>query len=118
MAPRAPTRGLHARTMRPVPGHGMRDAPSWKMAGDAPGVGPPGLRDHVARLVPGATIVAIEPLGPDAGATASSTTKAAGYGMPVRIVMTDRGERRELVWRVASANEFGHDRRADRAAAM
>jgi hypothetical protein len=80
--------------------------------------GPPGLRDHLARLYPGAAIVALEPLGPDAGATAGSTRKAAGYGVPVRIVLDDGGVRRELVWRVASANEFGHDRRADRAAAM
>jgi hypothetical protein len=39
--------------------------------------------------------------------------------LPVRIVLeSDAGEVRELVWRVASANEFGHDRRADRAANM
>jgi hypothetical protein len=80
--------------------------------------GPPGLRDHLAQLYPGAAVVAVEPLGPDAGATAGSTTKAAGYGLPVRITIDDAGVRRELVWRVASANEFGHDRRADRAAAM
>ncbi len=86
--------------------------------------GPPGLREHLARLYPGATIVAIEPLGPDAGATAgrkngdASTTKAAGYGLPVRIELRDGDATRQLVWRVASANEFGHDRRADRAAVM
>lgn len=79
--------------------------------------GPPGLRDHLARLYPGATVESIEPLGPDTGATAG-TTKAAGYGLPVRITLIDRGERRDLVWRIASANEFGHDRRADRAAGM
>ena len=76
------------------------------------------LRDHVSRLYPGAHVVAIEPLGPDGGATAGATTKAAGYGLPVRIAISEGGVRRELVWRVASANEFGHDRRADRAAAM
>lgn len=81
-------------------------------------VAPGCLRDHVLRLYPGARIESIEPLGPDAGATAGSTTKAAGYGVPVRIVLSDREGRHELVWRVASANEFGHDRRADRAAAM
>ncbi|HEU4729769.1 MAG TPA: aminoglycoside phosphotransferase family protein, partial [Kofleriaceae bacterium] len=80
--------------------------------------GPPRLRDHIARLYPGATIVMIEPLGPDAGATKGATAKAAGYGMPVRVVIAEDGVQRELVWRVASANEFGHDRRADRAAAM
>jgi aminoglycoside phosphotransferase (APT) family kinase protein len=76
------------------------------------------LRDHVMRLFPGARIESIEALGPDSGATAGSTTKAAGYGVPVRIVVSDREGRHELVWRVASANEFGHDRRSDRAAAM
>jgi hypothetical protein len=82
------------------------------------------LREHLARLYPGATIVAIEPLGPDPGATAdrktgdASTTKAAGYGLPVRVELRDGDATRQLVWRVASANEFGHDRRADRAAVM
>jgi hypothetical protein len=80
--------------------------------------GPPGLRAHLARLYPGATITEIEPLGPDGGATAGATTKAAGYGLPVRIALRDGGVERELVWRLASANEFGHDRRADRAAVM
>jgi hypothetical protein len=76
------------------------------------------LREHVARLYPGAKVVSIEPLGPDAGATSGVATKAAGYGLPVRLTIEDGDGRRELVWRVASANEFGHDRRADRAAAM
>jgi len=78
---------------------------------------PAGLRDQIARLYPGSTIVSVEPLGPDSGATAGSTSKAAGYGMPVRIHLVDGGAVHQLVWRVASANEFGHDRRADRAAA-
>lgn len=76
------------------------------------------MREHLARLYPGATIEIIEPLGPDAGATAGSTAKAAGYGLPVRIALRENGVERQLVWRVASANEFGHDRRADRAAVM
>jgi hypothetical protein len=102
--------------------HGTRDASPSAMAharspSVSPASGPPGLREHLARLLPGATIESIEPLGPDVGATAG-TAKAAGYGLPVRITLLDRGERRELVWRVASANQFGHDRRADRAAAM
>lgn len=82
--------------------------------------GPAGLRAHLAKLYPGAEVVAIEPLGPDAGATAGGTTgstsKAAGYGLPMRIVLREGEARRELVWRVAAANDFGHDRRADRAA--
>ncbi|HET7503506.1 MAG TPA: phosphotransferase [Kofleriaceae bacterium] len=78
----------------------------------------PRLRDHVQRLYPGAEVVSVEPLGPDGGATAGSTTKAQGYGLPMRIVVSAGGVERELVWRVASANPYGHDRRADRAAAM
>jgi hypothetical protein len=93
-------------------------------------VAPAHLRDHLTRLYPGARVLSIELLGPDAGsgagpdtgpytgATAGATTKAAGYGLPVRIAISDGGVRRELVWRVASANAFGHDRRSDRAAAM
>ena len=77
---------------------------------------PPRLREHLARLYPDHEIAAVEPLAPDTGATRGSTTKVAGYGQPVRIVLTRGGEVRELVWRVATANEFGHDRRSDRAA--
>lgn len=77
---------------------------------------PPRLREYVARLYPGAQILAIEPLAPDTAAATSATAKAAGYSEPIRLVLDDHGERRELVWRVASANDLGHDRRADRAA--
>jgi hypothetical protein len=76
------------------------------------------VRRHFERLYPGARIVAIEPLAPDS-ATSTSTKKAAGYGVPVRVTLIERGgERRELVWRTASANEFGHDRRSDRVAGI
>jgi len=76
----------------------------------------PRLREHLARLYPQHRIVAISELAPDAGATKDATAKAAGYGRPVEIVLEDAsGNTVELVWRVASANEFGHDRRADRA---
>lgn len=74
------------------------------------------LAEHLARLFPGAHLRTIEPLAPDSGATAGSTSKLAGYGEPVRLEIDDGGQRRELVWRVAGANEFGHDRRSDRAA--
>lgn len=77
---------------------------------------PPRLREHLARLYPDHEIAAVESLAPDTGATRGSTTKAAGYGRPVRIVLTRGGEVRELVWRVVAADEFGHDRRSDRAA--
>jgi hypothetical protein len=74
---------------------------------------------HLSRLYPGEEIVGIEPLAPDTGATHGRTEKAAGYGLPFHVTLAGReGKRRELVWRTASANEFGHDRRADRAAGM
>ena len=81
---------------------------------------PPRLREHLARLYPEHEIAGVEPLAPDTGATRGSTpgstTKAAGYGRPVRIMLTRGDEVRELVWRVAIADEFGHGRRSDRAA--
>lgn len=78
---------------------------------------PPGLRARLSAMYPGATVVSIEPLGPDSGAAADATAKAAGYGQPVRVALRDGGEERTLVWRVASSNPFGHERQADRAAA-
>jgi phosphotransferase family enzyme len=74
------------------------------------------LREHLSKLFPDHAIVAIDPLSPDGGGTPDATTKAAGYGKPVRVTLGRADERLELVWRVASANEFGHDRRSDRAA--
>lgn len=74
---------------------------------------------HLERLYPGCHVLAVEPLGPDTGATAAATEKVAGYGVPVRVTLRDAaGQHRELVWRTASANEFGHDRRADRLAGI
>jgi aminoglycoside phosphotransferase (APT) family kinase protein len=77
----------------------------------------PGLGEHLARLFPDHRISKVEPLAPDSGATKNSTTKSSGYGAPVRISLVDAdGHIRKVVWRPASPNEFGHDRRADRAA--
>ena len=77
------------------------------------------IRDHLERLYPGRHVTSIEALKPDMGATATAgaTGKVAGYGAPVRVVLADeRGDTIDRVWRTASANEFGHDRRSDRAA--
>ncbi len=77
----------------------------------------PQLNEHLARLFPGYRVERVDPLAPDTDATKDSTTKAIGYGLPVRITIADdHGNTRHLVWRVASSNELGHDRRADRAA--
>lgn len=77
---------------------------------------PPRLAEHLARRYPGWRIVAVEPLAPDTGATRDATQKAVGYGLPARVRLADEHGREEvLVWRVSSANDFGHDRRSDRA---
>jgi hypothetical protein len=76
------------------------------------------LGEHVARLFPGSHVIEVVSLAPDSGGTAG-VAKKAGYGVPVRVVLADvHGARREVVWHTASANEFGHERRADRAAEM
>ncbi len=85
------------------------------------------LRAHDERGAPacraavsGREIMDYAARGHSAGASAAhGSEKVAGYGRPVKVVLQDRaGRRRALVWRTASPNEFGHDRRADRAAEM
>jgi aminoglycoside phosphotransferase (APT) family kinase protein len=72
----------------------------------------------VEKLEPRAKILRIEPLAPD-GALVDETGKAAGYGAPLRIDLeTAAHERRSLVLRTATANDFGHDRRSDRAQSL
>lgn len=78
----------------------------------APGVEE--LRVALERLWPGARLVRCEPLGSDRGA--SVARKDAGYGEPLKLTLEEPdGTTRALVFRTASANEFGHDRRSDRA---
>ncbi len=77
-----------------------------------------GLRALLARRYPTLHVQRIEPLAPDTGATKDTAKKAEGYGRPVRVRLGGRGGATlDLVWRVATANPFGHDRRSDRAAA-
>lgn len=72
------------------------------------------LRVALESLYPGARLVRCEPLGSDSGA--SVARKDAGYGEPLKLTLEERsGALRALVLRTASANEFGHDRRSDRA---
>jgi hypothetical protein len=71
-----------------------------------------------ARLCPGFVAVDVRPLGPDRD-IADDTHKAIGYGAPQRIILRDREDNeRSLVFHVVTPNAFGHDRRADRAAAQ
>jgi hypothetical protein len=66
----------------------------------------------LASLFPGAVVESIQPLGDAPGATGE---KALGYGEPSRVVLRDpAGARHVLVFHTQGANEFGHDRRADR----
>ena len=74
------------------------------------------LARAAARLCPGFRVVEVRTLAADAD-VADETHKAAGYGAPRRVRLRDgAGRERSLVFHVATANDFGHDRRADRAA--
>ncbi|HYG67920.1 MAG TPA: aminoglycoside phosphotransferase family protein [Anaeromyxobacteraceae bacterium] len=72
------------------------------------------VRAAVERVAPGARIVACDALS-DAGA--GIARKGGGYGRPVRVtVEPSAGPRATFVFRTATPNAFGHDRRSDRIA--
>jgi hypothetical protein len=62
----------------------------------------------------GSKVLGVRPLAPDTGGR--STAKVEGYGEPLEVELerTDRSRWR-CVFHIARANEFGHDRRSDRA---
>ncbi len=72
----------------------------------------------MARIVPGATLLGAEPFEiDDAVEEDAGTTKGVGYGIPLRLrVRAVDGTERSLVFHTAKSDQFGHDRRADRAA--
>jgi len=75
------------------------------------------LRAYLAELFPGSSVEEIGLLGSDQAD--DQTEKGLGYGAPLRIRLREASGRwRDLVFHVATANDFGHDRRADRAAEM
>jgi aminoglycoside phosphotransferase (APT) family kinase protein len=79
---------------------------------------PAGLAARLAELFPGARVVAARSLAPDEHAD-DEAGKAVGYGEPMRIALQlPDGTRREVVFHVAQPNDFGHDRRSDRAQQM
>lgn len=79
----------------------------------------PGLVRIVERAVPGARVLRARAIATDDASPGEQlTTKAAGYGIPIRIDIEVSGEPRRLVLHGSSANQFGHDRRADRAAEL
>jgi aminoglycoside phosphotransferase (APT) family kinase protein len=79
----------------------------------------PELARIVERAAPGALIIRAKALGTDETSDQQQTTaKAAGYGIPIRIDVEVHGQARSFVLHGSSANQFGHDRRADRAAEL
>ncbi|HEX6278251.1 MAG TPA: hypothetical protein VFZ53_34635, partial [Polyangiaceae bacterium] len=77
------------------------------------------VRKIVENSLPGAQILRVEPFRADAArASGDDTAKKGGYGVPLRIDVSLRGKPLTLVLHAASDNEFGHDRRADRAEEM
>lgn len=79
----------------------------------------PRLTRMVERALPGAQILRVVPLGADSDSEAGDeTTKGQGYGAPLRLDIVHHGKACSLVLHTASANDFGHDRRADRAASV
>jgi hypothetical protein len=76
--------------------------------------GPDALRIALEELCPGSQLVSCQPLGSEGAAGVGR--KEAGYGEPLKVSLrAPDGTLRSVVFRTASSNEFGHDRRADRA---
>jgi len=77
---------------------------------------PAGLKQRLTELFPGAAITRVERLGADTTGT-GETEKGLGYGRPLRVDLRQPdGVERKLVFHLAGADGYGHDRRADRAA--
>jgi aminoglycoside phosphotransferase (APT) family kinase protein len=76
---------------------------------------PRALEEVLGAEVPGARVVACEPVGAS-GATAVAR-KEGGYSRAWRVTAEDpAGRAHAFVFRTAASDAFGHDRRADRAA--
>jgi adenylylsulfate kinase-like enzyme/aminoglycoside phosphotransferase (APT) family kinase protein len=79
---------------------------------------PEGLTRRFAEVFPGWAVVATRALGAD-DRPLDDTTKGLGYGRPLRVTLEGpSGARQDVVLHVANADDFGHDRRSDRAAAQ
>ncbi|HNN53937.1 MAG TPA: phosphotransferase [Pseudomonadota bacterium] len=77
---------------------------------------PTALARHVLSLYPESQIKRISALGTDDAS--DETTKGLGYGRPVRVDLEGPDGPRRLVFHTARPDDFGHDRRSDRAQAM
>jgi hypothetical protein len=80
----------------------------------------PALEQLVQRSFPGAALLDATPFHVDeAEQKDAATTKGVGYGSPLRLRIRERdGREQVLVFHTAKRDQFGHDRRADRAAEM
>lgn len=74
------------------------------------------LAEHVLKLYPSSTVTRICMLGADE--SSDETAKGLGYGRPVRVDLDGPQGKRRLVFHTARPDDFGHDRRSDRAQAM
>jgi hypothetical protein len=81
------------------------------------GACPHGLRELLARRFPDAEVVGARLLTPDR-VTTDGTAKQLGYGAPLRVTLEAGASTFDVVFRTATANDYGHDRRADRAEQM
>jgi hypothetical protein len=82
----------------------------------------PRLRDAIDELIrsslPGSEVLEVRAFDSDTSHD-DATTKAIGYGEPLRVVLRDaNGRKRTVVLHSARSDGYGHDRRADRAASM
>ena len=75
------------------------------------------LRQLVSSALPGAELLSVTALKPDSVAH-GATAKGAGYGAPLKLEVRHEGLSKALCLHSATANSFGHERRADRAAEM
>jgi hypothetical protein len=82
--------------------------------GHGSGPGAERLQRIVDQALPEAQIVRVVPLKPDS-TSADESAKGGGYGAPLRLEVLHEGRQRSLVLHTATSNQFGHDRRADRA---
>jgi hypothetical protein len=76
------------------------------------------LLDLLARRFPGSTVLEVRRLGDDE-VRDDATAKGTGYGVPIKVTLREAdGRERAVVFHTARSDDFGHDRRADRAAEM
>ena len=74
------------------------------------------LQTLVDGLLPGARIEGLAPLSEKRPEQAEGTGKYLGYGESLRVTLrTKEGGTRYIVFRTSQSNDFGHDRRSDRA---